>query len=149
SSGVQFITGTSARAVEQGQVATTAGDFAGAHVFVCPGHDYSTSSPEQFAPSNSEVTRSQMSRAAFETRPMASDRPLLTGSSCVHYGAFSDSPSASASRDQIQARTPMSSENGIHSSISPTPYGESIIGDSHRYGQDAFPFNDEAVDNAM
>jgi len=38
--GVQFITGTLARAVEQGQVATTAGDFAGSHVFVCPGHDY-------------------------------------------------------------------------------------------------------------
>lgn len=147
--GVEFVTGTLARAVEQGQVATTAGDFAGAHVFVCPGHDYLTLLPEQFAPLNLEVTRLQMLRAAFETRPMALDRPLLTGLSCVHYGAFSDLPSAQALRAQIQARTPMLLENGIHLLISPTPYGELIIGDSHRYGQDAFPFNDEAVDNAM
>ncbi|GAB1839831.1 TIGR03364 family FAD-dependent oxidoreductase [Achromobacter xylosoxidans] len=147
--GVEFVTGTLARAVEQGQVATTAGDFTGAHVFVCPGHDYLTLLPERFAPLNLEVTRLQMLRAAFETRPMALDRPLLTGLSCVHYGAFSDLPSALALREQILARTPMLLENGIHLLISPTPYGELIIGDSHRYGQDAFPFNDEAIDNAM
>ena len=40
-------------------------------------------------------------------------------------------------------------DNGIHLLVSPTPYGELIIGDSHQYGQDAPPFNDEAVDNAM
>ncbi|MFP3624611.1 TIGR03364 family FAD-dependent oxidoreductase, partial [Burkholderia sp. SIMBA_051] len=78
-----------------------AGDFAGAHVFVCPGHDYLTLLPEQFAPLNLEVTRLQLLRAAFETRPMALDRPLLTGLSCVHYGAFSDLPSAQALRAQI------------------------------------------------
>lgn len=148
--GVAFIAGTLARAVEQGQVVTTAGDFAGSHVFVCPGHDYLTLLPEHFAPLNLEVTRLQMLRVAFETRPMALDCPLLTGLSCVHYGAFADLPSAQALRDQIQARTPMLLENGIHLLISPTPYGELIIGDSHRYdGQDAFPFNDEAVDDAM
>ncbi|MGE8642773.1 MAG: TIGR03364 family FAD-dependent oxidoreductase, partial [Achromobacter sp.] len=114
-----------------------------------PGHDYLTLLPERFAPLNLEITRLQMLRAAFETNPIALDRPLLTGLSCVHYGAFSDLPSAQALRDVIQARTPMLLENGIHLLISPTPYGELIIGDSHRYGQDAFPFNDEAVDNAM
>jgi FAD dependent oxidoreductase TIGR03364 len=118
-------------------------------VFVCPGHDYRTLLPERFAPMNLEVTRLQMLRAAFETHPIALDRPLLTGLSCVHYGAFSDLPSALALRDVVQARTPMLLENGIHLLISPTPYGELIIGDSHRYGQDAPPFNDEAVDNAM
>jgi FAD dependent oxidoreductase TIGR03364 len=147
--GVQFITGTLARAVEGGLVCTSAGEFKGGHVFVCPGHDYLTLLPERFAPMNLEVTRLQMLRAAFETHPIALDRPLLTGLSCVHYGAFSDLPSALALRDVVQARTPMLLENGIHLLISPTPYGELIIGDSHRYGQDAPPFNDEAVDNAM
>ena len=149
SPGVTFITGTLARAVEGGRVWTSAGEFQGGHVFVCPGHDYLTLLPELFAPLNLEVTRLQMLRAAFEADPIALDRPLLTGLSCVHYGAFSDLPSALALREVIQARTPMLLENGIHLLISPTPYGELIIGDSHRYGQDAPPFNDEAVDDAM
>ncbi|MGE8615123.1 MAG: TIGR03364 family FAD-dependent oxidoreductase [Achromobacter veterisilvae] len=148
--GVDFITGTLARAVEKGEVSTSAGDFKGTHVFVCPGHDYLTLLPELFAPLDLEVTRLQMLRAVFDSHPIALlDRPLLTGLSCVHYGAFSDLPTAQALRGVIQARTPMLLENGIHLLISPTPYGELIIGDSHRYGQDAPPFNDEAVDNAM
>lgn len=147
--GVTFITGTLARAVENGLVGTTAGDFLGKHVFVCPGHDYLTLLPERFAPMNLEVTRLQMLRAAFETNPIALDRPVLTGLSCVHYGAFSDLPTAHALRQVIQERTPMLLENGIHLLISPTPNGELIIGDSHHYGTDAFPFNDEAVDNTM
>ena len=61
----------------------------------------------------------------------------MTGLSCVHYGAFSDLPSALALREVIQARTPMLLDNGIHLLVSPTPYGELIIGDSHQYGQDA------------
>jgi len=147
--GVAFVTGTLARAVEDGRVCTSAGEFKGSHVFVCPGHDYLTLLPELFAPLDLEITRLQMLRAAFETDPIALDRPLLTGLSCVHYGAFSDLPSALALRDLIRERTPMLLENGIHLLISPTPYGELIIGDSHRYGQDALPFNDEAVDDAM
>jgi len=148
--GVTFITGTLARAVENGWVSTTAGDFQGGHVFVCPGHDYLTLLPELFAPMNLEVTRLQMLRAVFESNPLTQlDCPLLTGLSCVHYGAFSDLPSAQILREIIQARSPFLLENGIHLLISPTPYGELIIGDSHHYGQDALPFNDEVVDNAM
>lgn len=148
--GVTFITGTLARAVEGGLVRSTAGDFQGGHVFVCPGHDYLTLMPELFAPMDLEVTRLQMLRAVFESNPIEQlDRPVLTGLSCVHYGAFSDLPSAQVLRDIIQERSPYLLENGIHLLISPTPYGELIIGDSHRYGQDAPPFNDEAVDNAM
>lgn len=148
--GVTFITGTLARAVQDGFVSTTAGDFQGGHVFVCPGHDYLTLMPELFAPMNPELARLQMLRAVFESNPIEHlDRPLLTGLSCVHYGAFSDLPSAQVLRGIIQERTPYLLENGIHLLISPTPYGELIIGDSHRYDQDAPPFNDEAVDNAM
>ncbi len=147
--GVRFVTGTLARAAAQGRVETSAGEFQGSHVFVCPGHDYLTVLPGLFAPLSLEVARLQMLRAAFETRPVALDRPLLTGLSCVHYGAFSDLSSARALREVIQARTPMLLENGIHLLISPTPYGELIIGDSHHYGQDALPFNDEAVDDAL
>ena len=147
--GVTFITGTLARAVENGNVHTTAGDFKARHVFVCPGHDYLTLMPALFAAMNLEVSRLQMLRVAFEGAGFALDRPVLTGLSCVHYGAFSDLPTARVLRDRIQATTPMLLDHGIHLLISPTPHGDLIIGDSHHYGQDAPPFNDEAIDQAL
>ena len=147
--GVTFITGTLARAAENGNVHTTAGDFKARHVFVCPGHDYLTLMPALFAAMNLEVSRLQMLRVAFEGAGFALDRPVLTGLSCVHYGAFSDLPTAQVLRDRIQATTPMLLDHGIHLLISPTPHGDLIIGDSHHYGQDAPPFNDEAIDQAL
>ncbi|RYF56860.1 MAG: TIGR03364 family FAD-dependent oxidoreductase [Comamonadaceae bacterium] len=147
--GVTFITGTLARAVQDGCVHTTAGEYRGGHVFVCPGHDYLTLAPTLFAGMNLEVSRLQMLRAVFAGGGFALDRPLLTGLSCVHYGAFSDLPTADVLRHAIQARTPMLLDHGIHLLISPTPDGDLIIGDSHQYGQDATPFNDEAIDNAL
>lgn len=72
---------------------------------------------------------------------------LLTGLSCVHYGAFADLPEAGAVQAQILGEAPHLQEHGIHLLISPTPYGELIIGDSHDYGQDPSPFNAEQVDN--
>ncbi len=147
--GVTFIVGTLASAVQNGEVHTTAGEFRAGHVFLCPGHDYLTLAPTLFAALNLEVGRLQMLRAVFQDDGFALDRPLLTGLSCVHYGAFSDLPSAKILREVIQARTPALLAHGIHLLISPTPHGDLIIGDSHHYGQDALPFNDEAVDNTL
>lgn len=147
--GVQFITATLAHQTREGDVLTTAGAFRARHVFVCPGHDYLTLLPEVFAPMNLELTRLQMLRVAFDNHAFALDRPLLTGLSCVHYGAFADLPSALALRQHFAARHPFLMDNGIHLLVSPTPDGELIIGDSHQYGVDALPFNSEAIDNAL
>lgn len=74
---------------------------------------------------------------------------LLTGLSGVHYGAFADLPEAAAVQAQILEHSPWLHEHGIHLLISPTPYGELIVGDSHEYGSDASPFNSEQVDRWM
>jgi len=147
--GVRFLTGTLARMATDGEVQTSAGTLCGKHVFVCPGHDYLTLHPEVFAPLGLAVSRLQMLRVAFATHAFELDRPLLTGLSCVHYGAWSDLPSAQVLRRALQAQHSALLEHGIHLLISPTPYGELIIGDSHAYGVDASPFNAEAVDDMM
>lgn len=144
--GVAFYTGTLANTVTDGIVHTTAGDFQGRHVYVCPGHDYLTLFPQVFNPLNLEVSSLQMLRVGFQNRPFALDRPLLTGLSCIHYGAWSDLPSARVLERAIQADYPELLADGIHLLISPTPYGDLIVGDSHRYGQDASPFNAESTD---
>jgi FAD dependent oxidoreductase TIGR03364 len=147
--GVTFLTATLARETRAGEVHTTAGTLHGRHVFVCPGHDYLTLLPEYFAPLKLQLSRLQMLRVAFDGSGFALDRPLLTGLSCVHYGAFSDLPSAHALRRHFESRSPFLMEQGIHLLLSPTPHGELIVGDSHQYDEDAPPFNSEAIDDAL
>ena len=145
---VEFHFSTLVRDVEPGQLHSTAGSFRGAQIIVCSGHDYQTLLAEAIAELNPHVCRLQMLRA----RPALNlnlQHALLTGLSCVHYGAFADLPEAAAVQAQILREAPYLHEHGIHLLISPTPHGELIIGDSHDYGRDASPFNAEQVDDWM
>ncbi|NVZ33183.1 TIGR03364 family FAD-dependent oxidoreductase [Pseudomonas sp. A4002] len=145
---VEFHFSTLVRDIEPGQVHTTAGSFRGEQIIVCSGHDYQTLLAEQIAELNPQICRLQMLRA----RPVVElnlQHALLTGLSCVHYGAFADLPEAAPVQAGILRDVPHLHENGIHLLISPTPYGELIIGDSHHYGSDPSPFNAEQVDNWM
>lgn len=146
--GVQFHFSTLVRDVDTGVLRTTVGTFTAGQVIVCSGHDYQTLLAEVIAPLQPQVCRLQMLRA----RPQVDfglGHAVLTGLSCVHYGAFADLPEAEAIWAQIRRDTPELEEQGIHLLISPTPHGELIIGDSHHYGSDAAPFNAERVDQLM
>ena len=146
--GVEFHFSTLVRDVEPGQVHTTAGSFKGAQVIVCSGHDYQTLLAEPLATLNPQVCRLQMLRVR-PTIDLQLQHALLTGLSCVHYGAFADLPEAAAVQAEILRDSPYLDEHGIHLLISPTPYGELIVGDSHHYGSDPSPFNAEQIDNWM
>ncbi|KSW26676.1 MULTISPECIES: TIGR03364 family FAD-dependent oxidoreductase [unclassified Pseudomonas] len=145
---VEFHFSTLVRDIEPGLLRTTAGTFQAGQIVVCSGHDYQTLLAEQLAALKPQVCRLQMLRARPE-RDLGLGHALLTGLSCVHYGAFADLPQAQAIHEQIRRETPALESHGIHLLISPTPYGELIIGDSHDYGSDAAPFNAEAVDRLM
>ncbi|GLU38186.1 TIGR03364 family FAD-dependent oxidoreductase [Pseudomonas sp. NBRC 100443] len=145
---VEFHFSTLVRNIEPGLLRTTAGTFQAGQILVCSGHDYQTLLAEQLAALKPQVCRLQMLRARPE-RDLDLGHALLTGLSCVHYGAFADLPQAQAIHEQIRRETPALERHGIHLLISPTPYGELIIGDSHDYGSDAAPFNAEAVDRLM
>lgn len=146
--GVEFHFSTLVNGVQPGQLHSTAGTFRGRQVVVCSGHDYLTLLAEPMAALRPQVCRLQMLRA----RPQSNinlQHSVLTGLSCVHYGAFADLPEAAAIRDEIQRDAPHLEAHGIHLLVSPTPYGDLIIGDSHDYGTDASPFNAEQVDDWM
>ncbi|RON56562.1 TIGR03364 family FAD-dependent oxidoreductase [Pseudomonas frederiksbergensis] len=146
--GVEFHFSTLVRDIEPGRLHSTAGSFSAGQIIVCSGHDYQTLLAEPIAALNPQICRLQMLRA----RPRIDlnlQHALLTGLSCVHYGAFADLPEAAAVQAQILRDVPHLHDNGIHLLISPTPYGELIIGDSHHYGSDPSPFNAEQVDDWM
>lgn len=146
--GVEFHFSTLVRDVESGQALTTAGRFTPQEIVVCSGHDYQTLLAEPIARLHPQICRLQMLRARLR-QPLDLHHALLTGLSCVHYGAYADLPEAAAIRLQIHREQPELERMGIHLLISPTPHGELIIGDSHDYGSDPSPFNAEAVDDIL
>ncbi|NWB86171.1 TIGR03364 family FAD-dependent oxidoreductase [Pseudomonas gingeri] len=143
--GVTFHFSTLVREVESGQLHSTAGTFRGEQIIVCSGHDYQTLLAEPISQLQPGICRLQMLRARPQVE-LNLQHALLTGLSCVHYGAFADLPEAAAVQAEILRDSPHLPEHGIHLLISPTPYGDLIIGDSHHYGSDASPFNAEQVD---
>lgn len=146
--GVQFHFSTQVNGVEPGQLSSTAGVFRGREIVVSSGHDYLTLLAEPISALKPQICRLQMLRARAQA-PLDLQHAVLTGLSCVHYGAFADLPEAEAVRLEIEQQSPHLPAHGIHLLISPTPHGDLIIGDSHDYGSDASPFNAEQVDNWM
>jgi len=148
SQGVQFHFNTLVREARDGHLSTTTGEFRAERTIVCSGHDYQTLFADKLSEMNLKVCRLQMLRAAPQER-LPLTHALLTGLSCTHYGAFSDLPSAAGVHAEIEAKAPALNRHGIHLLVSPTPYQELIIGDSHYYGVDAPPFNNEEIDQLM
>lgn len=146
--GVEFVFDTLVKHVEDGHVETTAGEWHAAHIVVCSGHDYLTLLSDALAPLGPRICRLQMLRVR-PTREIAVQHALLTGLSCLHYGAFSDLPSADVLLREVQETDPELLDEGIHLLASPTPDGSLIIGDSHDYNPDPMPFNDERVDRHL
>jgi FAD dependent oxidoreductase TIGR03364 len=142
---VEFHFGTLARGIDGGFVDTTAGVWRAEHIVVCAGHDYLSLLAPELAALKPRVCRLQMLRVR-PTAPFALDHAVLTGLSCLHYGAFSDLPEAAALHDEVAMHTPTVLEHGIHLLASPTPHGDLIIGDSHDYSDDPSPFNAADID---
>jgi FAD dependent oxidoreductase TIGR03364 len=148
SQGVHFRFNTLVHGAGDGRLSTTAGEFRAERVIVCSGHDYQTLFAERLQPMNLKQCRLQMLRVkAVDALPLT--HAVLTGLSCTHYGAFSDLPTARAVDAEIEATAPLLNRHGIHLLVSPTPYQELIVGDSHYYGTDSLPFNNEEIDQLM
>jgi len=148
SQGVHFRFDTLVQGTADGHLSTTAGPFRAERVIVCSGHDYQTLFADRLGPMNLKQCRLQMLRVKA-VDPLPLTHAVLTGLSCTHYGAFSDLPSARAVQAEIEATAPRLNRHGIHLLVSPTPYQELIVGDSHYYGADSPPFNNEEIDQLL
>jgi len=127
---------------------TSRGDFKADHFIICSGHDYQTLLAKEIATLNPITCRLQMLRVRPQDG-LQLKHALLTGLSTIHYGAYANLEEAQAVFQQIQQQNPEHLENGIHLLVSPTPYGELIIGDSHHYQEFPTPFNNEEIDNML
>lgn len=147
---VRICTSTQVNAIDadSGALNTSRGRHHAEHLVVCSGHDYQTLLAAELRVLKPSVCRLQMLRVR-PREPFALRHAIMTGLSCVHYGAFADLPEAAAVAAEIKQQTPELLQYGIHLLVTPTPHGDLIIGDSHDYGECARPFNSETVNNLL
>lgn len=133
---------------ESGRLNTTQGQFQADKIIVCSGHDYQTLLSEALAKLDPVVCRLQMLRVKPK-QPIALQHAVFTGLSCTHYDAFRDLPATEALRIAMENDYPEYVKHGIHLLITPTPYGDLIVGDSHEYSQYPQPFSNEEIDDIL
>ncbi|UNM96226.1 TIGR03364 family FAD-dependent oxidoreductase [Ignatzschineria rhizosphaerae] len=133
---------------DKGLLKSSQGNFTANHIFVCCGHDYQTLFAKEIAALNPIVCRLQMLRAT-PTHDIQLQHALFTGLSCLHYDAFAGLPEIKALQEKVVSETPLLDQYKIHLLITPTPYGDLIIGDSHDYHEEVLPFNNAKIDQLI
>lgn len=133
---------------ETGVLQTTRGNFYAEHIFVCSGHDYQTLFAEEIQKLEPIVCRLQMLRVK-PSQDIQLQHAIFTGLSCLHYDAFEGLPEIQALQEKVIAETPLLDQYKIHLLMTPTPYGDIIIGDSHDYHDEILPFNSAEIDRLI
>ena len=70
---------------------------------------------------------------------------LCAGLTLTHYASFEDCPTLPKLKARIQKEMPEYPEWGIHVLLNQNSSGELTIGDSHEYGWNPKPFDQEAI----
>ena len=133
----------------QGLLRTTQGEFKADHTFVCSGHDYQTLFQKEISELDPTVCRLQMLRVRPSER-FKLEHGIFTGLSCLHYDAFNGLPEIAPLQQLVNEETPLLEQYKIHLLMTPTPYGDIIIGDSHDYHKSTIqPFASSEIDSII
>lgn len=140
--GVDFFWQTTVTGVESGLVHTTRGRVSADAVVVAVNHDV-----DQLFPGIAEahgIQRCALDMLLVEApldHPLAA--PLLTGWSLVRYAGFARTPSAPALRERLAAGQPALAALELNQLYAQRPDGTLLVGDTHTYGAEASPFQQE------
>ena len=128
-------------------VSTFEMDVAVDHLVICSGADFETLYPNQLKVNGLTKCKLQMMRTQpvdFELGPT-----LCAGLTLTHYDAFEGCNSLIEVRNRFEQTMPEFRRNGIHVLLAQNELGELIIGDSHHYNEDFYPFDDLSVDQLI
>lgn len=147
--GVDLLLGRSVVSVQEGSVALSDGVSLQADlVFICPGADLATLFPVTDE-THLTLCKLQMMRLGAQPNGFRIGPALCGGLSLIHYGSFAHTPSLARLRHLYADRFPEYLRWGIHVMASQNAAGEIAVGDSHEYGLDPSPFNNERIDQLV
>ncbi|MFF1253491.1 TIGR03364 family FAD-dependent oxidoreductase [Pseudarthrobacter sp. NPDC058329] len=140
--------GFTAGSTRAARVQTSRGVVEADRVFVCVGHDVDVLFPA--LAERHRIERCTLHMASAE-RPAGLDlQPaVLTATSMLRYGAFTELPSAPALLAEVQANDPALLEIGANVMFTQRPDGTLLVGDSHHYGKSAAPFLQEPTTDVL
>lgn len=147
--GVEFIWNKAISRIEGNTVYSGNKSWSADKVFVCSGADFETLYPEVFEATPITKCKLQMMRLVQQPQDWRIGPPLCAGLSFIHYKGFEVAKSLPELKSVYQEQYPELLELGIHVMVSQNGLGELTIGDSHEYGLNLDPFDQNHINQLI
>lgn len=148
--GVKLVRNAHAVSVGPGRVEIADGRrFEGDDIYVTTGRDGVTLYPDLFPSGSFVPCKLQMLRTVQQPSGWRVGAHIAGGWTLRHYKSFASCPSLPSLSARISAQQPDFDRYGIHIMASQHSGGELVIGDSHVYGREITPFDDERIDRLI
>ncbi|MEM9324128.1 MAG: TIGR03364 family FAD-dependent oxidoreductase [Bacteroidota bacterium] len=146
--GVDVRFGRTVTHIDMPRVATFEEEVEVERLVICSGADFETLYPSLMQSSSLTKCKLQMMKAApipgFELGPS-----LCAGLTLRHYDSFEQCPSVPLVDGRYDQENIDFRNFGVHVLLSQNAQGELIIGDSHEYGMDLYPFDRNDIDQLI
>jgi D-hydroxyproline dehydrogenase subunit beta len=119
------------------------------HIYVCSGADFETLYPSVYTTINITKCKLQMLSTAEQPNKFDMGPMLCAGLTLRHYPAFADCQTLQAVSDRYDREEPLFKKYGIHVLLSQNNNNQLIIGDSHEYGLNVSPFDNEDINRLI
>ncbi|MEI6408199.1 MAG: TIGR03364 family FAD-dependent oxidoreductase [Bacteroidota bacterium] len=147
--GVEFHFGTAITHVESGFLSDFYEVYSADRIYICGGQDFETLYPAIFRESGITRCKLQMMRTGKQPNDWSLGASLCAGLTLRHYDAFAQCTSLKALSELYDREMPEYGKWGIHVLLSQNGQGHLIIGDSHEYGWDVTPFDQQEVNELI
>jgi FAD dependent oxidoreductase TIGR03364 len=118
-------------------------------ICVCSGADFETLYPTKFKELPIIKTKLQMMRFVPNDKNYRIGTSVCGGLSLLHYKSFTASKSLDILKAKIESELPEYIKYGIHVMVSQNDKGELTVGDSHEYGLDFEPFDNQFINDLV
>ena len=147
---IKLIRGFEVARVRANRVESTLGEVINAgHIYFTAGHDGISHYPDLFPRDRFSLCKLQMMRTIPQPSNWKMGTHIAGGWTLRHYDSFSNCPSLPSLKERISLQYPDFDTHGIHIMLSQHASGDLVIGDSHTYGDDITPFDDEHIDRII
>ncbi len=146
---VIFHWGTAVTAISESSVFAGNKEHEADLIFICSGADFETLFPGVYAKLPLTKCKLQMMRFVAQPGNWRMGPALCGGLSLIHYNSFKAAPSLKQLEQRFRNSMKPYIDHGIHVMVAQNGLGELTIGDSHEYGPNPGPFDQQAINTMI